>query len=107
MADNIPGYSTTLPVGEGTVSGYSGQPIYPLITSNITGAIPTNDWWSSLVFSYFNGSYSGSMFAAPLGMHTTASGLDIGYTPLSRIIMNEMGQQVKYEYSYHTDLKLD
>src|SRR3990167_6067275 len=107
MSDELtPGYSTTLPAGQGTVTSFSGSPAYPLITSNISGAIPTNDWWSSLVFSYFNEAFSGSMFAAPMGMHTRASGLNIGYTPLARIINDAAGQQVKYEYSYYTDLSI-
>ena len=107
MADNlIPGYSTTLLAGQGTVSYYSGSIAHPFTTTNISGAIPTNDWWSSLVYSYFSESFSAPMFASPLAMQTTATGLDIGYTPTARIITDGAGEQVKYEYTYHKDLSI-
>lgn len=107
MADsNTPGYSFVLPPGEGTLTYHSGTLAYPHITANIDGAIPTNDWWSSLVFPYFSEAFSGTMFAAPLAMQTTASGLDMGYRDLPKIIYDASGMQVKYEYSYHKDLSI-
>lgn len=107
MADELtPGYSTQLPDGQGTVSYFSGAIASPLITANIAGAIPTNDWWSSLVYSYFNQAFSGPMFAAPMAMQTTANGMDMGYTPTARIISDGAGAQVKFEYTYHKDLSV-
>lgn len=107
MANELtPGYTTILPAGQGTVTYHSGAIAQPFTTSNISGAIPTNDWWSSLVFPYFSESFSSNLFASPMAMKTTATGLDIGYTPTARIINDGAGNQVKYEYTYHTDLSI-
>jgi endoglucanase Acf2 len=69
------GYRLVLPVG-------AREPeVLPFVTSNATGAVPTNDWWSSLVFL----PYSNQMFAHPLAMQAHENGLRIydpgvGYT---------------------------
>src|SRR5262245_3714044 len=43
-------YTTTLPAGARTPSDSAGQPVAPARTANVTGATPTNSWWSSLVW---------------------------------------------------------
>ncbi|WP_127531831.1 glycosyl hydrolase [Paenibacillus kobensis] len=62
-------YTTTLPAGQ---TGPQGA-IYK--TSNITGAMPTNDWWSSLAWK----AYSDVMFPHPLAVQAKTDGLGIGY----------------------------
>jgi endoglucanase Acf2 len=62
-------YTTTLPAGQ---TGPQGM-IYK--TSNVTGAMPTNDWWSSLAWK----AYSDVMFPHPLAVQAKADGLGIGY----------------------------
>ncbi|HEY1012185.1 MAG TPA: hypothetical protein VGE07_05715, partial [Herpetosiphonaceae bacterium] len=48
-------YTTVLPPGGSLPSNNTGGVVAPKITSNVTGAIPTNDWWSSLVFQRYAG----------------------------------------------------
>ena len=55
-------YTTRLPAG-------AKEPAEtPFITSNVKGPVPTNDWWSSLVFQKF----SNQMFPHPLWMMIAA-----------------------------------
>lgn len=51
----------------------------PLISSNITGPIPTNDWWSSLVWP-LHSPHSMPMFPHPLSVQAHSNGMAIGYT---------------------------
>ncbi len=62
-------YTTKLPTGAkepGTL---------PFVTEAVKKPIPTNDWWSSLVFSKF----SNQMFPHPLGVQAHEKGLRIYY----------------------------
>ncbi|TXK85002.1 glycosyl hydrolase [Paenibacillus sp. N3.4] len=62
-------YTTTLPSGAVAPQGT----IYK--TANVTGAMPTNDWWSSLAWAQ----YSDVMFPHPFGVVAGASGLGVSY----------------------------
>jgi endoglucanase Acf2 len=62
-------YTTRLPAGAKEPSET------PFITSNVKGPVPTNDWWSSLVFQKF----SNQMFPHPLGIQAHTDGLRIYY----------------------------
>ncbi len=55
-------------------------PVAPLVSESITGVIPTNDWWSSLVWPA-NSPYSMPMFAHPLALQAHGDGLGMGYNP--------------------------
>jgi endoglucanase Acf2 len=68
-------YNTTLPAG---AAGPNGT---PKRTANVTGPMPTNDWWSSLGWQTSTNAYSNNMIPNPLGMRAKANGLGIGYTP--------------------------
>ncbi len=73
-------YTTTLPAGKNGPTDINDSPLSPAITNNITGAVPTQDWGSSIVFKRDPAnSYSHIMFAHPLGMECRAEGLAIGY----------------------------
>ncbi len=62
-------YTTKLPTG-------AKEPAEtPWVTADVKGPIPTNDWWSSLVFSKF----SNQMFPHPLGIQAHDAGLRIYY----------------------------
>ncbi|KMQ51173.1 endo-1,3(4)-beta-glucanase [Chitinispirillum alkaliphilum] len=75
-------YTSSPPPGmQGPTDGDNdGSPISPSITDNITGAVPTNGWGTSLVFQR-NASHphSHTMFPHPLGLETRSDGLAIGY----------------------------
>ncbi|NQX68276.1 IPT/TIG domain-containing protein [Paenibacillus alba] len=62
-------YTTTLPAGAIAPQGT----IYK--TANVTGAMPTNDWWSSAAWDQ----YSDVMFPHPFGIVAGASGLGVSY----------------------------
>lgn len=73
-------YNTTLPPGGKAPSSYEGTPVLPKRTANVSGPMPTNDWWSSLGFQRFNGNpYSENMYPHPLALRAKAAGLGIGY----------------------------
>lgn len=67
-------------VGKGsyTVSAPPGMKLPPRTisqTENVTGKMPTNDWWSSLAWEPF----SSNQFPHPLAVRATESGLRISY----------------------------
>jgi len=71
-------YRTELPPGS------DGKPrrsieAAPLVSERITGAIPTNDWWSSLVWP-MHSPHSMVMFPHPLAVKAQTGGLGVGYT---------------------------
>ncbi|MFT6792600.1 MAG: endoglucanase Acf2 [Rubritalea sp.] len=53
--------------------------VEPLVSNNITGPIPTNDWWSSLVWPAYS-PHSMPMFPHPLAVQAHADGLAISYS---------------------------
>jgi len=70
-------YSTVLPPGATDVQSQ----IYK--TSNVTGKMPTNDWWSSLAWTQ----YSNAQFPHPLAVKNQSDGMRI-YYPGNRITSN-------------------
>ncbi|WP_435165842.1 glycosyl hydrolase [Paenibacillus glycanilyticus] len=75
-----PAAAATIAVGAGSYTnslpaGQTGPPATIYKTSNVTGAMPTNDWWSSLAWK----AYSDVMFPHPLAVQAKADGLGIGY----------------------------
>ena len=73
-------FSATIPVGSGSYTDTlpGGKPTPPTSiykTSNISGPIPTNDWWTSAISS----TYSYRMFAYPSVYKCDPTGLLIGY----------------------------
>ncbi len=62
-------YTNTLPAGA------AGPPATIYKTAAVTGAMPTNDWWSSLAFTQ----YSEAMFPHPLSVKAGSGGLGVGY----------------------------
>ncbi|MCD1261292.1 IPT/TIG domain-containing protein [Paenibacillus athensensis] len=62
-------YTNTLPAGA------TGPQSTIYKTSSVTGAVPTNDWWSSLAWKQ----YSDVMFPHPFGIQAKADGLGVSY----------------------------
>ena len=95
--------TTALPPGAKGPSNNVGTPVAPKKTDNVRGPIPTNDWWSSLVFQRFpDNPYSENMHAHPLAMKAKAGGLGVAY-PKTYVITPD---QRKYEYTYTEDFTL-
>jgi hypothetical protein len=53
--------------------------VKPLVSESISGAVPTSDWWSSLVWPVHS-KHSLPMFPHPLGVQGHPQGLGLGYT---------------------------
>ena len=73
-------YASETPNGFGLPSDFRGPgpwvPVVPKVTENIFGSVPTNDWWSSLVWQrYPNNPYSENMYPHPLTVKAKANGL--------------------------------
>ena len=95
--------SAALPAGVSGPTNNAGAPVAPKKTANVSGPIPTNDWWSSLVFQrYPDNPYSNTMHAHPLAMKAEAQGLGVAY-PNSYVITPDAR---KYEYTYTPDFTL-
>ncbi|MEF2277403.1 glycosyl hydrolase [Deinococcus sp. YIM 134068] len=95
--------ATALPAGAQGPSNNVGAPVAPKRTANVRGPVPTNDWWSSLVFQrYPDNPYSENMHAQPLSMRAKASGLGIAY-PATHVITPD---NRKYEHTYTEDFTL-
>ena len=73
-------YSTALPPGEVGPQNAAAQPVSPKVTADFALPAQTNDWWSSLIFSFFGDPFSNVLYAQPLNAKATAAGLEIGYT---------------------------
>ncbi|MGJ8658043.1 MAG: glycosyl hydrolase [Akkermansiaceae bacterium] len=71
-------YRTDLPDNNDGTPRRSIQAV-PLTSSNIKTPIPTNDWWSSLVWP-LHSPHSQAMFPHPLAVQAHGDGLAIGYT---------------------------
>ena len=74
-------YSTRLPNGAVGPKKANGQNAFPKITSSFSQPIQTNDFWSSLIYPYFDDPHTSVMFAHPLTLKATGTGLQLGYTP--------------------------
>lgn len=73
-------YSTSLPSGEIGPQNFSGQDILPKISDSFSLPIQTNDYWSSLIFPFFDDPHSSVLYAHPLNVKAESNGLQIGYT---------------------------
>ena len=78
--------------------------VAPLVSTRIKGPIPTNDWWSSLVWPA-QSPHSLAMFPHPLAVKAQAEGLGIGYNPKVSVShsfreqkMFQIGTSYKYPY---------
>ena len=95
--------TSALPPGVSGPSNNAGTPVFPKKTANVRGPIPTNDWWSSLVFQrYPDNPYSTTMHANPLAVQAGAEGLGVSYPKTYVITPDER----KYEYTYTKDFTL-
>ena len=73
-------FGKSIPLGAGTYSSERPETCKPLPTeiskvADLTGATPTNQWWSSLVWE----NYSQNLFPHPLAMRCHEGGLAVAY----------------------------
>lgn len=73
-------YLQGLPDGASGPSNTDGNAVTPRVTVDFAGAIPTNTWWSSLLWERWPGNTFGQpMHAHPLSMQAESHGLMIGH----------------------------
>jgi endoglucanase Acf2 len=99
-------YTETLPAGASPPTGCGSLSTNPrqYVTSNApAGAVPTNDWWSSLLFKRTDCSYSEPLHAHPLSYDTVAGGLGVSYTTTATISGTATGPG-EYHYPYTQDI---
>ncbi len=104
-------YSETVPAGGKLPSGCGDLTTNPrqFVTSNApAGPLPTNDWWSSLVFKRFTDNaqcaYSEPLFAHPLVFNTFNDGLGVSYSETPAV--GPQNGISEYAYSYNEDVRV-
>jgi endoglucanase Acf2 len=97
-------YSDTRPAGAPGPQNNEGGPVTPKLTAAVADEpVPTNDWWSSLVYQRYAGNpYSEPMYGHPLTYKAVSGGLEIGYPTEPAIV----GEGRQYEYPHRPDLTL-
>ncbi|MET1073153.1 MAG: glycosyl hydrolase, partial [Umezawaea sp.] len=74
----------------------------PKVTSRMAGQpVPTNEWWSSLVWQRYAGNpYGENLYAHPMSFHAAAQGLGVGYPNTAAVVSNGTA----YEMMHRDDL---
>ncbi|SDM60668.1 glycosyl hydrolase [Allokutzneria albata] len=101
-------YTTALPAGAALPTACSDLATNPRrhLTANApAGAVPTNDWWSSLVYKRTECAFSDNLMAHPLSFDTVAGGLGVDYATTPTITGTATGVG-EYHYQYGADFTL-
>ncbi len=73
------------------------------VTANApSGAVPTNDWWSSILWKRTNCAYGEPLFAQPLGFQAGSGGLGVSYSTTPAISGSATGVG-EYHFNYGED----
>jgi endoglucanase Acf2 len=99
-------YTDTLPAGGSLPTGCGSIATNPrqFVTANApAGPVPTNDWWSSILFKKTDCAYGEPLHAHPLSFDTFASGLGISYNTTAQISGSATGVG-EYHYPYVQDI---
>jgi len=98
-------YNLAPPPGGAVPQHFSGETAYPQVTNNFNQAIQTNDWWTSLLYKYYQNQtflweiHSWKLFAHPLAFTANRYGLDVKY-PDQATVENYFGwDDAKYQYA--------
>ncbi|HEX8488919.1 MAG TPA: glycosyl hydrolase [Propionibacteriaceae bacterium] len=101
-------YTTTLPAGAALPSGCGDLSTNPRasVTANApAGPVPTNDWWSSILYKRTNSgcTFGEPLFAHPAAYRATSGGLGISYstTPVITGTAKGVGE---YKFPYTQDV---
>lgn len=99
-------YTETLPAGAQLPTGcgdLSTRPRAFVTTDAPQGAVPTNDWWSSILFKKTDCAFGEPMMAHPAGYDTYPGGLGISYTTKPLITGTATGVG-EYKFPYTRDV---
>ena len=101
-------YTTTRPAGGAAPTACGNIATNPrqYVTDNAPdGAVPTNDWWSSLLFKRWDCSFSEPLHAHPMSFDTTSGGLGVSYTTEAAISGSGTGVG-EYHFPYTNEFTL-
>lgn len=80
------GYYNLSPPPNGNIpSRADGNPVFPKVTNNFNQAVTSNDWWSSLIYNYYDNQtfvwekHSWKLFPHPMSMQAVRYGLKVLY----------------------------
>ncbi|MBT5268086.1 MAG: hypothetical protein HOL70_01400, partial [Candidatus Marinimicrobia bacterium] len=73
-------YTTVIPSGEVGPQTFTGANAIPKVAPDFNQQIQTNDFWSSLIYPFFGDSHSNILYAHPLNLKATETGMQMGYT---------------------------
>ncbi|ONI84380.1 hypothetical protein ALI144C_14540 [Actinosynnema sp. ALI-1.44] len=100
------GYLDTLPGPGPTGCGSIGNNARTFVTSNAPpGGVPTNDWWSSLLWKRNDCAGSDNLAAHPLSLKATTSGLGVDY-PTTPTITGSATTTGEYHFEHSTDFTI-
>lgn len=103
-------YAEGTPPGGAVPTECNGTPVTDPrahTTANFpAGAIPTNDWWTSLLWRKFScASISENLMAHPLALHAFTTGLGLSYPTTPQISGTATGVG-EYHYAYAEDVRV-
>src|SRR6478735_2800574 len=101
-------YTTTLPAGKSLPTGCGDISTNPRqwVTANApSGAVPTNDWWTSILYKKTDCSYGEPLHAHPISYDTSGAGLGFSYTTTPAISGTATGVG-EFHYPYVQDIQV-
>ena len=85
---------------------FDGSLLSPLVSSSFRQAVPSSDWWSSVVMPVFGNAFSAPLHAHPLTVQITDTGLLFG-SPTETTIAITGSTTAEYKTPHRFDLRLD
>ncbi len=82
-------YSLSLPSGAVGPQNFTGSNVFPKVSPAFNQPVQTNDFWSSLIFPFFNSPHSNILYAQPLNLKAVSTGLEMGYTTDHIFVAND------------------
>ncbi|CAM3851972.1 glycosyl hydrolase [Kibdelosporangium persicum] len=100
------GYLDSLPGAGPAGCGSIGSNARTFVTANApAGGVPTNDWWSSLLWKRNDCAGSDNLAAHPLSLKATTSGLGVDY-PTTATITGSATTTGEYHFEHSTDFTI-
>ena len=93
-------------VGDAVPHRFDGTPLQPLTTATFNQAVPSSDWWSSVVMPVFGDDFSAPLHAHPLTVQATSTGLLVG-APTETTVAVTGATTAEYKTPHRFDLQLE
>ena len=93
-------------VGAAVPHRFDGTPLQPLTTAAFNQAVPSSDWWSSVVMPVFGDDFSAPLHAHPLTVQATSTGILVG-APTESTVAVTGATTAEYKTPHQFDLRID